>query len=68
MQGDAKIKDWNGPVDKMATEGRVTSLTDLKQRLEEFMTSHDMPLDTIELKNKSLSIRSRTRNFSCIPT
>ena len=67
MQGEANIKDWNGPVDKMATEGRVTDLMDLKQRLEKFMNSHDMPLDTIELKDESLSIRSRTREFQLHP-
>ena len=67
MQGEANIKDWNGPVDKMAKEGRVTDLIDLKQRLEKFMTSHNMPLDSIELKDESLSIRSRTREFQLHP-
>jgi hypothetical protein len=67
MQGEASIKDWNGPVDKMATEGRVTDLTDLKHRLEKLMTSHKMPLDTIELNDKKLSIRSRTREYQLHP-
>ncbi|XZE36338.1 hypothetical protein SH501x_001900 [Pirellulaceae bacterium SH501] len=67
MQGEAKIEDWSGPVDKMATEGRVTDLTELKQRLEKFMFSHNMPLDTVELRKESLSIRSRTREFKLHP-
>ena len=67
MQGEANIKDWNGPVDKMAAKGRVPDLMDLKQRLEKFMASHDMPLDAIELKDESLSIRSRTRKFQLHP-
>jgi hypothetical protein len=67
MQGEANIKDWNGPVDKMATKGRVNGLVDLKQRLEKFMASHEMPLDTIELNDTSLSIRSRTREFQLHP-
>ncbi len=67
MHGEANIKDWNGPIDKTATEGRVNGLVDLKQRLEKFMTSHDMPLDTTELNDTSLSIRSRTREFQVHP-
>ena len=67
MQGEANIKDWNGPIDKMATDGRVTGLMDLKQRLEKFMSSHNLPLDTIELNDETLSIRSRTREFQLHP-
>ncbi len=67
MQGEADINDWNGPVDKMAVKGRVNGLVDLKQRLEKFMTSHDMPLDTIEINDTSLSIRSRSREFQLHP-
>lgn len=67
MQGEANIQDWHGPVDRMAAEGRVTGLADIKGRLEKFMVANNMPLDTIELKDKSLSVRSSTREFQLHP-
>ena len=64
MQGESRIKDWNGPVDWTANKGRRLGLADARARILAVLESQSLKPDFDTTDDDAFTISRSTREFS----
>ena len=63
MQGESRIKNWNGPVDWKKNEGRRDDLDDVKKRMAKLFDANSIEYKIDSQSGVRLTISSSTREY-----
>jgi hypothetical protein len=66
MQGNSRVRQWNGPVDSRKNEGRRSNLDDVRRRLEELFAKEGIAAE-FAVDDGGLVVKHRTRTFHIHP-